>query len=116
MLKLIRVQDDGKGRPKNIPSQTQTYCAGTDGGVALWVVDAAADPITAAAPRWRAQERTDLPDRHPLRGKRVLKVVPSGSFDLLDHDTLGVVQVGPDGTVLVDDGTRPKVGDVEVIR
>lgn len=100
MLKIIRVQDDGKGRPKNIPSQTQTYCAGKDGGVALWVVDEAADPITAAAPRWRAKERNDLPDRHPLRGKRVLQVVPSGSPDLLDDDVLGVVPVAPDGAII----------------
>jgi hypothetical protein len=114
MLKLIRVQDDGKGRPRNVPSSTKTYCAGTDGGVALWVVEADADPITAAAPRWRQKERNDLDPKHPLYGKRALQNVPAGYPDMLDHDTLGIVQVGPDGTVLTDG--KVEAGDVEDIR
>ena len=49
--------------------------------------------------RRRAPNRNELPVGHKLKGKRVLRNVPAGSMDVLDHNTKGLVQVKPDGTV-----------------
>jgi hypothetical protein len=72
---------------------------------------------TEAMANTAAVVRNDLPATHPLRGRRLLKVVPCGSLDV-EIVKGKPVQVRPDGTYLdadppphvVDSG---EIGEVE---
>lgn len=62
--------------------------------------------VTTAQADTAVPARTDLPPKHPLYGKRLLKIVPCGSLDI--EITGGKAkQIRPDGTYLEEAPPKP---------